>query len=326
MMSEEHTWNILEDHFKRKGFVHHQTESFDQFINVGIHKIITEEPEICIITKGGKSTGSYSRYRVSFSNVYVPKPTVTEDTRVLRSFYPSEARQRDLTYDSPIYATVTETLEIDGKEPEVTEHVRVVLGRIPIMLRSSKCYLTSMTPDERISAGECEHDQGGYFVVKGKERVLISQLRGVYNIPLIIEQRVGDKYKFCCDMRSMSEETGHSVLVSAMIGNDDRTLCFSLPYIKDPIPMGIVFKAMGYSSDQFVDLIGAPKGAEKYIRLISNDSFFVDEQGDVFDVFVLENQERVANSLNVDETTADGKKKIMFKLKEMWKTENHRSY
>jgi DNA-directed RNA polymerase beta subunit/intein/homing endonuclease len=322
MMSEEHTWNILEDHFKTKGFVHHQTESFDEFVNVGIHKIITEEPEICITTKGSKGTVSYSKYRVSFSNVYVPKPTVTEDTRVLRSFYPSEARQRDLTYDSPIYATVTETLEIDGKEPEVTEHVRVVLGRIPIMLRSSNCYLTNMTPAERISAGECEHDQGGYFVIKGKERVLISQLRGVYNIPLVIEQRSGDKYRFCCDMRSMSEETGHSVLVSAMIGSDDRTLCFSLPYIKDPIPMGIVFKAMGYSSDQFSDLIGTPKGAEKYIRLISNDSFFVDEQGDPFDTFVLENQQIVANSLNVDETSADGKKKIMVRLKEMWKTEN----
>jgi len=321
-MSEEHTWNILENHFKTKGFVHHQTESFDEFVNVGIHKIITEEPEICITTKGSKGTVSYSKYRVSFSNVYVPKPTVTEDTRVLRSFYPSEARQRDLTYDSPIYATVTETLEIDGKESEVTEHVRVVLGRIPIMLRSSNCYLTNMTPDERISAGECEHDQGGYFVIKGKERVLISQLRGVYNIPLVIEQRSGDKYRFCCDMRSMSEETGHSVLVSAMIGSDDRTLCFSLPYIKDPIPMGIVFKAMGYSSDQFSDLIGTPKGAEKYIRLISNDSFFVDEQGDPFDTFVLENQQIVANSLNVDETSADGKKKIMVRLKEMWKTEN----
>lgn len=323
MMSEKHTWNILEDHFKSKGFVHHQTESFDQFVNVGIHKIITEEPEICITTKGSKSTVSYSQYRVSFSNVYVPKPTVTEDTRILRSFYPSEARQRDLTYDSPIYATVTETLEIDGKEPEVTEHVRVVLGRIPIMLRSSKCYLTNMTPDEKISAGECEHDQGGYFVIKGKERVLISQLRGVYNIPLVIEQRVGDKYKFSCDMRSMSEETGHSVLVSAMIGSDDRTLCFSLPYIKEPIPMGVVFKAMEYSSDQFADLIGTIQGADKYIRLISNDSFFVDEQGDGFDLFTSTTSPLLPKILKVDETTAEGKKKILSHLKEMWNTENH---
>lgn len=322
-MSEEHTWNILGDHFKRKGFVHHQTESFDQFINVGIHKIITEEPEIVLNSKNGKNPGSYTSYKVSFSNVYVPNPTVTEDTRVLRGFFPAEARQRDLTYDSPIYATVTETLEIDGKEPETNQHVRVVLGRIPIMLRSSKCYLTDMTPEERIQAGECKHDQGGYFLIRGKERVLVSQLRGVYNTPLVYEQRSGDKYSFSCEMRSMSEETGHSVLISAVIGVDDRTLSFSLPYIKDYIPMGVVFKAMGYRTEQFADLIGLScEKTKKYISLIINDSFFVEEKDDGFVLFVFENQKKVADSLQVDETTADGKRRVNDKLKEMWKNEN----
>jgi DNA-directed RNA polymerase beta subunit/intein/homing endonuclease len=323
MMSEEHTWNILGDHFKRKGFVHHQTESFDQFINVGIHKIITEEPEIVLNSKNGKNPGSYTSYKVSFSNVYVPNPTVTEDTRVLRGFFPAEARQRDLTYDSPIYATVTETLEIDGKEPETNQHVRVVLGRIPIMLRSSKCYLTDMTPEERIQAGECKYDQGGYFLIRGKERVLVSQLRGVYNTPLVYEQRSGDKYSFSCEMRSMSEETGHSVLISAVIGVDDRTLSFSLPYIKDYIPMGVVFKAMGYRTEQFADLIGLScEKTKKYISLIINDSFFVEEKDDGFALFVFENQKKVAESLQVDETTADGKRRVNDKLKEMWKNEN----
>lgn len=322
-MSEEHTWNILGDHFRRKGFVHHQTESFDQFINVGIHKIITEEPEIVLNSKNGKNPGSYTSYKVSFSNVYVPNPTVTEDTRVLRGFFPAEARQRDLTYDSPIYATVTETLEIDGKEPETNQHVRVVLGRIPIMLRSSKCYLTDMTPEERIQAGECKHDQGGYFLIRGKERVLVSQLRGVYNTPLVYEQRSGDKYSFSCEMRSMSEETGHSVLISAVIGVDDRTLSFSLPYIKDYIPMGVVFKAMGYRTEQFADLIGLScEKTKKYISLIINDSFFVEEKDDGFVLFVFENQKKVADSLQVDETTADGKRRVNDKLKEMWKNEN----
>ncbi len=322
-MSEEHTWNILGDHFKRKGFVHHQTESFDQFINVGIHKIITEEPEIVLNSKNGKNPGSYTSYKVSFSNVYVPNPTVTEDTRVLRGFFPAEARQRDLTYDSPIYATVTETLEIDGKEPETNQHVRVVLGRIPIMLRSSKCYLTDMTPEERIQAGECKYDQGGYFLIRGKERVLVSQLRGVYNTPLVYEQRSGDKYSFSCEMRSMSEETGHSVLISAVIGVDDRTLSFSLPYIKDYIPMGVVFKAMGYRTEQFADLIGLScEKTKKYISLIINDSFFVEEKDDGFALFVFENQKKVAESLQVDETTADGKRRVNDKLKEMWKNEN----
>ena len=314
MISEQHTWNILGDHFKKKGFVHHQTESFDQFINVGIHKIITEEPEIVLNSKNGKNPGSYTSYRVSFSNVHIPSPTVTEDTRVLRGFYPAEARQRDLTYDSPIYATVTETLEIDGKDTEVNQHVRVVLGRIPIMLRSSNCYLTNMTPEERIAAGECEHDQGGYFIVKGKERVLISQLRGLYNIPLVLDQRTGDKYKFSCDMRSMSEETGHSVLVSAVIGSDDRILSFCLPYIKDPIPMGVVFKAMGYMSDQFKDLIGLScDKVDKYIRLIINDSFFVEDLTDGFSLFVEENM-------------SEGKYRNMEKIKEAWEFENKKEW
>ena len=314
MISEQHTWNILGDHFKKKGFVHHQTESFDQFINVGIHKIITEEPEIVLNSKNGKNPGSYTSYRVSFSNVHIPSPTVTEDTRVLRGFYPAEARQRDLTYDSPIYATVTETLEIDGKDIEVNEHVRVVLGRIPIMLRSSNCYLTNMTPEERIAAGECEHDQGGYFIVKGKERVLISQLRGLYNIPLVLDQRTGDKYKFSCDMRSMSEETGHSVLVSAVIGSDDRILSFCLPYIKDPIPMGVVFKAMGYMSDQFKDLIGLScDKVDKYIRLIINDSFFVEDLTDGFSLFV-------------EESMAEGKYRNIEKIKEAWESENKKAW
>jgi DNA-directed RNA polymerase II subunit RPB2 len=279
MISDQHTWNILGDHFKRKGFVHHQTESFDHFLNVGIPKIVTEEPDIVIIPKTDKDQ-RFTSYRVSFSDIHIPSPTVTEETRELRGFYPSEARQRDLTYDSPIYATVTETLEVEGEEPEVNKYLRVVLGRIPIMLRSSKCYLTNMTPDERIAAGECEYDEGGYFIVKGKERVLVAQLRGVYNIIMVLEQKPDDKMAYIAEMRSMSEETGHSVLVRAMIGSDDHTLNFQLPYVKDSIPMGVVFKAMGYRQEQFADLIGLScNKVDKYIRLIVNESFFVEDDG-----------------------------------------------
>ena len=289
MMSEEHTWEIIGDHFKKKGFVSHQTESFDNFLAIGLSKIITEEPAIEIVPTG--KDRKFDRYNISFSDVYVPQPTVIEETRDLRGFYPSEARQRDLTYDAPIYATVTETVHVAGSEPETTQHLRVVLGRIPIMLRSCKCYLHDMTPEERIRAGECEFDEGGYFIVKGKERVIVMQQRATHNIPLVFEQKPGDKMRFVCVIRSMSEETGHSVLIQAALGSDDRTLTFSLPYVKDPIPVGIVFKALGYTADQIPDLIGLGCGvAENYIRLVLNDSFFVEDQEDGFDLF-LENIE-----------------------------------
>jgi DNA-directed RNA polymerase II subunit RPB2 len=115
-ISEQHSWNILGDHFKRKGFVHHQTESFDNFINAGIAKIITEEPDILITCKPTDKDRKFNSYRVSFSDVYVPNPTVIEESREMRQFFPSEARIRDLTYDSPIYASVTETTEVEGEQ------------------------------------------------------------------------------------------------------------------------------------------------------------------------------------------------------------------
>lgn len=302
MLSEEHCWNILGDNFKNNGFVHHQTESFDHFINTSLPKAITNEPPIVIVPEK-ENNNTYSKYTVTFSDVYIPFPSVIEEDRTLRSFTPAEARQRDLHYDSPVYVNVTTKTEFEDKEPEIETHRRVVIGRIPIMLRSSKCYLTNMTPVERIKAGECEKDEGGYFIVKGKERVLIAQLRGIYNIPKVMDQKPGEKFKTIAEVRSMSEETGHSALVKAMVGSDNRTLVFSIPYIKDNIPIGIVFKALGYIDDYEIrDLIGIDcDKAEKYIKLILRDSFVCEETSDGFELFYKSNKEEEKDDKEIEE-------------------------
>ena len=289
MVTEEHCWDILRNNFETVGFVQHQTESFNNFINNRLSQIFMEEPPIVITTKqkDDKSSESYEKYTVSFSDIYVPSPILIEEDRSIHVFYPSEARQRDLTYDSPIYATVTTVLEQYGAEPEIEKNLRVVIGRVPIMLRSSKCYLSNMTPAERIKALECEKDEGGYFIIKGKERVLIPQLRFVYNVPKVFEQKQGDKFKYVAEIRSMSEETGHSALLKAMIGCDDRTLVFSLPYIKENIPIGVVFKSLGYFEDEDVSkLIGInDEKMDRIIKLINRDSFFCVDQTDGFSEF-----------------------------------------
>ena len=292
-MSEKHTWDILGNHFKKHGFVSHQTESFNYFLETGIPNIITEEPDIIIFPESEDSR--FKNYRVNFSDIHIPHPTVIKANSELRGPYPSEARQRDLTYDSPIYATVTETIELDEGEKEGNKHKREILSNIKRMLRSTKCYLSNMNKEERVKAGECEFDEGGYFIVKGKERVLVAQLRGVYNIPMVLEQKQGQKYKYITEMRSMSNETGHSVVVRAQIGEDDRTLQFELPYIKEPVPIGIVFKAMGYKSSDIAGLIGLDcEIVEKYIRIILNDSFVVEEMEDGYNYFMETNGNNMA--------------------------------
>ena len=43
------------------------------------------------------------------------------------------------------------------------------------MLQSDMCILKSLSPEVRYNMGECRNDKGGYFIVDGKEKVIISK-------------------------------------------------------------------------------------------------------------------------------------------------------
>ena len=276
MLSEKYKWGILENYFKEHGFVRHQIDSFNDYIQTGIGRAVAES-DIVIIQKDLK-------YKVSFDQVYIPNPSIIEEDRKVRPLYPFEARQRDLSYDSPIFVDIKEELDIEGQEPEINYHKRILIGRTPIMLRSNACNLENLTHDERIKKCECDWDQGGYFIIKGKERVLVAQLRGIYNQPMVIKQKSGDKYKYICEIRSMSEETGHSVLLQAKIGVDGRTLVFSLPYIKEVIHAGILFKALGIMDEnEITNIIKCGYNDERIDRLLRSvirDSYHITTQED----------------------------------------------
>ena len=280
MISNEHCFKILRNHFKTSGFVHHQINSFNNFINTKITDIICNSPPLVIIPNDKPSL--YKKHTVYFTDVYIPSPTVIEEDRTLRPINPLEVRHRDLTYESPIYVSVLTKTEFENSPPEIEKSLRIIIGKIPIMLRSSKCYLSRMTPQERIGVGECEKDEGGYFIINGKERVLISQLRGIYNITNVFKQKSNSKYKIVAEIRSMSEETGHSTLIKAKIGTCDRILVFTFPYIKENIPIGVVFKALGCIRDDDIrKVIGLNcEGVEKYIKLILRHSCFCNEKSD----------------------------------------------
>ena len=152
-ISENYRWNILKDHFDTKGFVSHQIDTFDDYIINGIQRSV-QEVDIKICQKDLK-------YRATFGDVYIPNPSIIEEDRKVREMLPSEARTRDLTYDSPIFVDIKEEIELEGQKPEIIIHRRVIIGRTPIMLRSEKCNLKYSTDQERIKLGECEWDQGG---------------------------------------------------------------------------------------------------------------------------------------------------------------------
>ena len=302
-INETDIWNILGSYFKQKGLVDNQIDSFNEYINSGIQRVIDEEPNIVI------TPSNTQKYTIHFGSIYIPEPSIVEDDRSLKIINPSDARHRDLNYDSSICCDITETLYENDVIIEKYEHNRVSIGRTPIMLRSDKCNLTNMTTEERIKAGECENDIGGYFIIKGNERVIVAQIRGNYNQVIVLHHK-DDKYSHIAEIRSMSEETGHSIQLRAMFGTDDRTIVFSLPYVKEVIQVGIVFKALGFTSDQeIINLIGLnSEHSKKYITLILRDSFFIQTQDDAlsyigqFSMHIIPKEKRKTYAWQVVET------------------------
>jgi DNA-directed RNA polymerase II subunit RPB2 len=273
-IDENHIWKIIENFFKKKGLVSQQIEHFNYYINHGIQEVIDEEANIEIEPSKG------NKYIIEFGDVYITPPGIIEDNRKLKLIYPHEARRRDLDYDAAICCDITETIYEENKITEKNIHRRVIIGRTPIMLRCDKCNLSTLNKKDRIKEGECEYDEGGYFIIKGNERVLVAQLRANYNQVIVLKQKETEKYSHIAEIRSMSEETGHSVQLKAMIGIDDRTIVFSLPYIKECIPIGVVFKALGFTNEEHISqFIGLDSPAtKKYIRLILRDSYFIRDQ------------------------------------------------
>lgn len=59
--------------------------------------------------------------------------------------------------------------------PYVTSYEDIVLTKLPLMLHSQFCVLHNQPNRFLRDVGECPYEKGGYFVIRGKEKVIISQ-------------------------------------------------------------------------------------------------------------------------------------------------------
>tara|TARA_Y100000996_G_scaffold377206_1_gene329095 strand:- start:203 stop:898 length:696 start_codon:yes stop_codon:yes gene_type:complete len=185
---EKYLFGLLQNYFKQNNISQMQIKSYNYLITHDLQRIINEESEIEIEIKKN------IYYKVYFKDVFVDNPYIIEEDRSVRKITPNEARLRNLTYNAPVSVNiVTQTIEKNEKNEinilEQKNFNKISIGRIPIMLQSYKCNLYNKTKKDLIKAGECEYDNGGYFIIKGKERVLVSQERIDYNTIHIFPQK-----------------------------------------------------------------------------------------------------------------------------------------
>jgi DNA-directed RNA polymerase II subunit RPB2 len=158
------------------------------------------------------------------------------------------ARFREATEKSLIAPNVQ-------KQTSVLE--KIYLGKFPIMLQSNYCVLSGLPRQMRHTMGECKNDTGGYFIIDGKEKTVISQEKFGDNM-LYIRESGDDTYLYSAEIRSVSENVSkpiRTLSIKMMAPTKKFTfknLVVNIPNVRKPVPLFIVFRALGIISDKHI--------------------------------------------------------------------------
>ncbi|XP_025093767.1 DNA-directed RNA polymerase II subunit RPB2 [Pomacea canaliculata] len=260
---QEACWIVISSYFDEKGLVRQQLDSFDEFIQMSVQRIVEDAPPIDLQAEAQHTSGQVEtppRYLLKFEQIYLSKPTHWEKDGVATPLMPNEARLRNLTYSAPLYVDIKKTVIKEGEDPVETLHQKTYIGRIPIMLRSTYCLLNGLTDRDLTELNECPLDPGGYFIINGSEKVLIAQEKMATNTVYVFQQK-DSKYAFKTEIRSCLEHSSRPtstlwVNMMARGGGGARKSAIGqriisiLPYIKQEIPIIIVFRALSFVSDR----------------------------------------------------------------------------
>ena len=219
---------------------------------------------------------------LEFNNPQFKKPTIFENNGAVLPMMPNDARLRNLTYAAPLFVDINVTyVEIDntnGGKQVVKKRLfpNVHLGKIPVMVGSEYCLLKNQSHLNPAKVGECAEDMGGYFIVQGGERVCISQERMSENRPFVFRNnRNATKELEVIEVKSIgpdNDQVPKSNSVRMMYHPKNAQILLlrtTLPRMKAPIPLFIVFKALGVASDrEVVRLILGPQGDSAFDSII----------------------------------------------------------
>jgi DNA-directed RNA polymerase II subunit RPB2 len=261
------SWKIIDKYFtdNPNNLVAHHLESYNDFFNNGINRIFRENNPIRFIEREDESEASNKRNECLLylggkdgSKIYFGKPIIYDDNHA-HYMYPNDARLRNMTYGTTIHYDVDVDF-IYYKGNEKMEHSitlsKIYLGRFPIMLQSDLCILKSLNKDVRFNMGECKNDYGGYFIIDGKEKVVIPQEKFADNMLYIRKNKADDNYSHSAEIRSVSEDASKPIrttavkIVAPSPSLSNNQIVVAVPNVRKPVPLFILMRALGVISDK----------------------------------------------------------------------------
>ena len=192
------------------------------------------------------------RHGFKFNNIRIKPSTWDNDNEIK---FPSDCRKNHLNYFSTVLADVQQYTErIDSITGERTEKMigdlekEVQIANIPIMVKSKYCS-THIKQDLK---GECKYDPGGYFIVGGKEKIIMSMENIVNNKVLVFTKKdttYADGIYYTAQINSKKNDWSDNLQILTIKNRKDGVITITTSSQLVDIPLFILMRALGVESD-----------------------------------------------------------------------------
>ena len=261
-------WKVIESYFQGINLqqaVKHQLESYNNFVQVQIPKTIEMFNPLNIKSENDyvKEANKYSLETfITFKNFCIQRAQIHENNGATKLMFPQEARLRNFTYSSNmkidivIKYIVRTGKDLSSEQTIYKEMKNLCIGKLPIMLKSSICILNQYQHIPHTLNGECYMDPGGYFIINGSEKTCLGQERAAENqVQCFNISKNNSKWEWLAEIKSVPDfkcisPKQISLYISSKSNGYGKGIYLQIPRIKNPIPLFIIYRALGVISDE----------------------------------------------------------------------------
>ena len=258
----ELAWSVINLYFKEdylKQLVRHQIESYNYFMNYQIQETINMFNPIVIEYEEKLEPWCKIKTYITFNNFKLYQPQIFENNGSSKIMFPNEARLRNFTYASNMTLDLDIKYEIIDEKKGTNETIMntlngISIGKMPIMLKSDICVLKQYSHVTKTD--ECDFDTGGYFIINGSEKTVLSQERAAENVVYCFDvEKNSNKWAWTTEVRSVPDNKQispklFSIHMMSKSNENGHCMYAQLPKLKKPVPLFILFRALGVISDK----------------------------------------------------------------------------
>ena len=199
--------------------------------------------------------------KLYLKNLRFQHPQIHENNGATKTMMPQEARLRNFTYASNAIVDlhIEYIVRNEQNEIKITQKMmpKIKLCCMPVMLKSSICVLSQYNQLSTQNTGECYMDCGGYFIIKGSEKTVLSQERAAENRIYVFSGKNTPKWKWVAEFKSVPDSKCISpkqveLLVSSKTNIYGHGIYITIPRLKQKrhIELFVLFRALGVLSDK----------------------------------------------------------------------------